>query len=89
MSTEFYTVSIIEVLISLLLIYGFMHEDKVIKFEQNIKRIILGNYRRYKRLRKNKPVQSKPLYSLRAIRYNFIYKRYRKYSAKLIEYRFF
>jgi hypothetical protein len=89
MSTEFYTVSIIEALVSLLLIYGFMHEDKVIKFEQNIKRIILGNYRRYKRLRKKNQAKAKPVYTLKNIRYNFIYKRYRKYSAKLIEYRFF
>lgn len=29
-----------------LLIYGFIHEDKVIAFEQNVKRIIFGNIRR-------------------------------------------
>ena len=37
-----------------LLIYGYMHEDKVITFEQNVKRIVVGNYRRYKRMRGNK-----------------------------------
>lgn len=34
-----------------LLIYGFIHEDKVIAFEQNIKRIIVGNIRRVSRIR--------------------------------------
>ena len=29
-----------------LLIYGFIHEDKLIAFEQNVKRIILGKIRR-------------------------------------------
>ena len=28
-----------------LLIYGFIHEDKVIAFEQNVKRIIFGSIR--------------------------------------------
>ena len=37
-----------------LLIYGFMHEDKVIAFEQNLKRIIIGNIRRAIRIRKYK-----------------------------------
>ena len=36
-----------------LLIYGFMHEDKVIAFEQNVKRIVIGNIRRAIRI-KNK-----------------------------------
>ena len=34
-----------------LLIYGFIHEDKVIAFEQNVKRIILGKIRRVARIR--------------------------------------
>lgn len=34
-----------------LLIYGFIHEDKVIAFEQNVKRIVLGNIRRAIRIR--------------------------------------
>ena len=37
-----------------LLIYGFIHEDKVIIFEQNIKRIVVGNIRRAIRIRKHK-----------------------------------
>lgn len=37
-----------------LLILGFAYEEKVIAFEQNLKRIIVGNYRRAKRLRKAK-----------------------------------
>ena len=37
-----------------LLIYGFIHEDKLIAFEQNIKRIILGNIRRAIRIRKER-----------------------------------
>lgn len=34
-----------------LLIYGFIHEDKFIAFEQNVKRIIVGNIRRVARIR--------------------------------------
>lgn len=34
-----------------LLIYGFIHEDNVIAFEQNVKRIVLGNIRRAIRIR--------------------------------------
>ena len=37
-----------------LLIYGFIHEDKLIAFEQNVKRIVIGNIRRAIRIRKNK-----------------------------------
>ena len=37
-----------------LLIYGFMHEDKVITFEKNVKRIIVGNVRRAIRIRKER-----------------------------------
>ena len=51
MSTTFVIATLIELAIAGLLIYGFMHEDKVIKFEQNIIRIVVGNYRRYKRMR--------------------------------------
>jgi len=41
--------SIIELMVVLLLIYGFYKEDKVIAFEQKLKMIIVVNYRRYKR----------------------------------------
>ena len=34
-----------------LLIYGFIHEDNLIAFEQNIKRIIFGSIRRAIRIR--------------------------------------
>ena len=51
MSTTFAITTLIELIVSGLLIYGFMHEDKVIKFEQSIKRIIVGNYRRWRRLK--------------------------------------
>jgi hypothetical protein len=46
--------TLIEYFIVILLIYGFTQEDKFIEFEQNIKRIVIGNYRRCKRLRKEK-----------------------------------
>ena len=46
MSTEFAIKTLIEFAAICLLIYGFIHEDKVITFEQNVKRIIFGNIRR-------------------------------------------
>ena len=51
MSTTFAITTLIELLVSGLLIYGFMHEEKVIAFEQNVKRIVLGNIRRAIRIR--------------------------------------
>ena len=39
----------IELAVVLLLIYGFIHEKEVIKFEQYIKMVIVVNYRRYKK----------------------------------------
>jgi hypothetical protein len=38
-----------EILASCLLIYGFTKEDKIIQIEQDLKRIIKGNYKRLKR----------------------------------------
>lgn len=38
----------VELILSALLIYGFIHEKEVIKFEQRLKRIIVVNYRRHK-----------------------------------------
>lgn len=52
MSTQFAITTFIELLVSGLLIYGFMHEDKVIAFEQAVKRIVIGHIRRYIRKRK-------------------------------------
>ena len=39
----------LELAFVLLLIYGFIHEDKMIAFEQKLKMIIVVNYRRYKK----------------------------------------
>ena len=56
MSQTFAITTFIEILVSGLLIYGFMHEDKVIAFEQFVvncfktcKRIVIGHYRRARR----------------------------------------
>ena len=54
MSTTFAITTFIELLVSALLIYGFMHEDKVIAFEQAVKRIVLGNIRRAIRIHNHK-----------------------------------
>jgi hypothetical protein len=61
MSTTFAITTLIELAIAVLLVYGFMHEDKVISFEQNIKRILKGNYRRIKRILRNKIIDRKVL----------------------------
>lgn len=49
MSTKFIITTLIEITVSVLLIYGYIHEEKLIKFEQALKRIIVGHYRRFKR----------------------------------------
>ena len=54
MSTTFAITTIIELLVSGLLIYGFMHEDKVIAFEQAVRRIVLGHIRRAIRIHNHK-----------------------------------
>lgn len=59
MSTTFAITTFIELLVSALLIYGFMHEDKVIAFEQAVKRIVLGNIRRTIRISHQRKVVSK------------------------------
>lgn len=46
MSTNFAIITLIELFIGILLVYGFMHEDKVISFEQAVKRIVIGNFKR-------------------------------------------
>lgn len=45
-TATFVITTLIELAISITLIYGFMHEEKVVMFEQTIKRIVLGNARR-------------------------------------------
>lgn len=54
MSTTFAITTLIELLISGLLIYGFIHEDKVIAFEKAVKRIVLGHIRRAIRIHNHK-----------------------------------
>lgn len=54
MSTTFAITTLIELAVAGLLIYGFMHEDKVISFEQAVKRIVTGNIRRFVRIRKQR-----------------------------------
>lgn len=54
MSTIHAVQTTLEIIIVLLLLYGFINEEAVIKFEQNVKRIVVGHYRRWKRLRKEK-----------------------------------
>jgi hypothetical protein len=46
MSTVFAIRTLIELAVAVLLVYGFMHEDKMIAFEQAIVRIVKGNIRR-------------------------------------------
>lgn len=45
-TASFALVTLIELAISITLIYGFMHEEKVVWLEENIKRIVIGNARR-------------------------------------------
>lgn len=54
MSTTFAVTTLIELVVAVLLVYGFMHEDKLIAFEQAVKRIVVGNVRRVIRIRKHK-----------------------------------
>ena len=54
MSTEFAIQTLIELFIGILLVYGFMHEEKFIAFEQNVIRIVVGNIRRIIRISRQK-----------------------------------
>ena len=54
MSTGFAIQTLIELFIGILLVYGFMHEEKFIAFEQNVKRIVIGNIRRIIRISRQK-----------------------------------
>ncbi len=56
MSAAFAITTLIELAVSILLVYGFMHEEKFIAFEQTIKRIVVGNIRRAIRIRNHKKV---------------------------------
>ena len=61
MSTTFAIRTMVELIVSGLLIYGFMHEDKVIAFEQAVKRIVLGHLRRMIRMHNLKKAELKGL----------------------------
>lgn len=63
MSTAHSIQTIIEALIVLLLLWGFVNENKVVAIEQHIKRIVKGNYRRYKRNKQRKIKWSKTYHS--------------------------
>ena len=54
MSATFAITTLIELAVGILLVYGFMHEEKFIAFEQAVKRIVLGNIRRAIRVRNHK-----------------------------------
>jgi hypothetical protein len=54
MSTVFAITTLIELAVAVLLVYGFMHEDKMIAFEQAVVRIVKGNIRRAIRIRNHK-----------------------------------
>ena len=53
MSTPFIIRSLFEFLAIMLLITGFIYEDKVIAFEENVKRIVIGNIKHYVRKKNN------------------------------------
>ena len=59
MTTTFTIRTLIELMVSGLLIYGFMHENKVIAFEQAVKRIVLGHIRRAIRIHNHKKAVAK------------------------------
>ena len=54
MSATFAITTLIELAVAILLVYGFMHEEKFIAFEQAVKRIVVGNIRRAIRIRNHK-----------------------------------
>ena len=54
MSATFAITTLIELAVAILLVYGFMHEDKFIAFEQAVKRIVIGNIRRAIRIHNHK-----------------------------------
>lgn len=60
MSTEFAIHTLVELFIGILLVYGFIHEDKVISLEQNIKRIVKGNFKRIVRKIKGLDISGEP-----------------------------
>ena len=61
MSTQFAIHTLIELAVACLIVYGFMHEDKLIAFEQAVKRIVIGNIRRAIRIHENKKASNRRL----------------------------
>ena len=57
MTTSILIKSFLELAFICLLIYGFIHEDKVIAFEQKVWRILFVNYRRYRRKKRYAKMQ--------------------------------
>lgn len=57
------TASMISILVDFLavalLLYGFINEEKVIDFEMHVKRIVIGNIRRYIRIKNHKKAVSR------------------------------
>ena len=54
MSATFAITTLVELAVAILLVYGFMHEEKFIAFEQAVKRIVIGNIRRAIRIHNHK-----------------------------------
>ncbi|MBR5247229.1 MAG: hypothetical protein IKV25_07665 [Clostridia bacterium] len=54
MSATFAITTLIELAVAILLVYGFMHEEKFIAFEQAVRRIVIGNIRRAIRIHNHK-----------------------------------
>lgn len=57
MTTAFIVKSFLELTFICLLIYGFVHEDKVIAFEQKVWRVLFVNYKRYQRKKRYAKMQ--------------------------------
>lgn len=57
MTTALAIKSLLELGFIVLLIYGFIKEDKVIAFEQKVWRILYVNYRRYQRKKRYAKMQ--------------------------------
>lgn len=57
MTTALIVKSFLELAFICLLIYGFVHEDKVIAFEQKVWRVLFVNYRRYRRKKRYAKMQ--------------------------------
>lgn len=57
------TASMISILVDFLavalLLYGFINEEKVIDFEMAVRRIVIGNIRRYIRIKNHKKAVAK------------------------------